>query len=518
MVTEQRVHIYVQAEHTPDKPALRMAASGTTVTFQELEERSNQIAHLFRKLGARAGDHVALLMENQPRFMDVCWAAQRSGLFYTAISTRLTAGEAAYIIRDCGARVFVTSRAMAGVAAALLQDLPEDVARVMADGAIDGYDSLEARMSECPSTRIPDETAGTDMLYSSGTTGRPKGVLRPPPSIAIDALPPTLRLLSVWSFDQDTVYLSPAPMYHAAPLRFSMGAQQFGGTVVMMEHFDPEEFLHQVQTHRVTHTQLVPTMFVRLLKLPAEVRTRYDLSSLRCAIHAAAPCPIPIKQQMIEWWGPIIWEYYAATEGNGLTLVNSMDWLAHKGTVGRAVLGKTHICNLEGDEQPAGQTGLVYFSDGPAFNYHNDPDKTLACHNARGWSTLGDIGHLDEDGYLYLTDRSAFTIISGGVNIYPQECENLLVTHPEVIDAAVFGVPNADFGEEVKAVVQPRDMAQSGPALEEELIAFCREHLSPLKCPRSIDFEEQLPRAPTGKLYKQALRDRYWPTRRVQGT
>jgi long-chain acyl-CoA synthetase len=288
---------------------------------------------------------------------------------------------------------------------------------------------------------------------------------------------------------------------------------RLGGTLVVMERFDPAQFLQLIERHRITHTQVVPTMFVRLLKLPAPERSAHDLRSLRFAIHAAAPCPVPVKHQMIEWWGPIIWEYYAGTEGMGMTLVNADEWLAHPGTVGRAVVGSLRICGDDGAELPAGQTGGVYFADGKAFAYHNDPDKTAAARNAMGWTTLGDIGRVDADGYLYLSDRKAHMIISGGVNIYPQEAENLLVTHPAVVDVAVFGVPNDEFGEEVKAVVQPRDMALAGPELEAELIAFCRTQLSAIKCPRSVDFDAELPRHPTGKLYKRLLRDRYWAGR-----
>jgi long-chain acyl-CoA synthetase len=289
-----------------------------------------------------------------------------------------------------------------------------------------------------------------------------------------------------------------------------MSVMRLGGTVVVMEHFDAATFLRLVGEYRITHTQVVPKMFVRMLKLPADERGAFDLSTLRCAIHAAAPCPVPVKQQIIDWWGPIVWEYYAGTEGMGMTLVNSTDWLAHRGTVGRAVVGVLRICDDAGEELPVGSDGGVYFAEGRAFEYHNDPQKTAQARNARGWTTLGDIGHVDAEGYLYLTDRKAHMIISGGVNIYPQEAENLLVTHPKVLDVAVFGVPNEEFGEEVKAVVQPRDMAEAGPALEAELIAFCREQLSSIKCPRSVDFSDGLPRHPTGKLYKRLLRDRYW--------
>ena len=377
-----------------------------------------------------------------------------------------------------------------------------------------GWESLEEALAAQPDTPIADERAGIDMLYSSGTTGQPKGVLPVVEPQAIDYDNPLLAITrKLYGMDENTVYLSPAPLYHAAPLRFNMSVMRLGGTSVIMEHFDAEEFLRLVGRHAITHTQLVPTMFVRFLKLPDEVRLRYDVSSLRCAIHAAAPCPIPVKEKMIDWWGPIIWEYYGGTEGNGLTMCNATEWLAHKGTVGRAVVGQLRICDDAGHELPPGEPGTVYFAGGRAFEYHNDPRKTAESRNAQGWTTLGDVGYVDPDGFLHLTDRKAFMIISGGVNIYPQEAENLLINHPKVMDCAVFGVPNEEFGEEVKAVVQPRDMSDAGPQLAEELLAYCRQNLSTLKCPRTIDFEAELPRHPTGKLYKRLLRDRYWQGR-----
>jgi long-chain acyl-CoA synthetase len=352
------------------------------------------------------------------------------------------------------------------------------------------------------------------MLYSSGTTGRPKGVLPVVDPQPIDADNPLFQITrKLYGMGEDTVYLSPAPLYHAAPLRFNMTVMKLAGTSVIMEHFDAEEFLRLVPKYKITHTQLVPTMFVRFLKLPDEARLKHDVSSLRCAIHAAAPCPIPTKEKMIEWWGPIVWEYYGGTEGNGLTMCNASEWLAHKGTVGRAVLGTVRICDEEGNELPQGEAGTIYFADGRPFAYHNDPKKTAETRNAKGWTTIGDVGYVDADNFLHLTDRKAFMIISGGVNIYPQETENLLITHPKVMDCAVFGVPNPDFGEEVKAVVQPRDLADAGPGLAEELIAYCKQNLSAIKCPRSVDFEVELPRHPTGKLYKRLLRDRYWQGR-----
>jgi long-chain acyl-CoA synthetase len=337
-------------------------------------------------------------------------------------------------------------------------------------------------------------------------------VFVPPRSEQIDAPTATVDFKKrLYGMSADSIDLSPAPLYHAAPLRFAMDCQRLGVTVVVMSHFDAQKFLRFVQQYRITHTQVVPTMFVRLLKLPDDVRFAYDVSSLTCAVHAAAPCPIPVKRQMLEWWGPILWEYYGGTEGNGLTLVNSQDWLSHPGTVGKAVIGELKICDDEtGDLMPIGHVGTVYFGNGPSFKYHNDPGRTASVTHPRGWTTLGDVGYLDNEGYLYLTDRKAYMIISGGVNIYPQEAENVLVTHPKVADCAVIGVPNADFGEAVKAVVQPVDLADAGPALEAELIAYCRAHLSPVKCPRSVDFEANLPRHPTGKLYKRLLKDRYW--------
>jgi long-chain acyl-CoA synthetase len=508
------MHPSIHAARTPDKPAIVMAGSGTVVTYGELEARSNRFARLLRASGLRAGDHVALLVENHPRFYELCVGAHRAGLVYTAISTRLTVGEARYIVEDSGARAIVATAATAAVATQAAEGAGALVARWMIDGTAPGWTAYEDAVAAQPAQRIDDEVAGCDMLYSSGTTGRPKGVYVPPEAGAIDASYPLLETMRHrYGVGEDTVYLSPAPLYHAAPLRFNMGVLRLGGTCVIMEHFDAAEYLRLVEAHRATHTQLVPTMFVRMLKLPTEVRARFDVSSLRCAIHAAAPCPIPVKRQMIDWWGPIVWEYYAGTEGNGMTLCDAHEWLAHEGTVGRAVVGELRICDEDGREMPVGEPGTVYFAGGRPFEYHNDPEKTSGSRNARGWTTLGDVGYVDADGFLHLTDRKAHMIISGGVNVYPQETENLLVTHPKVLDVAVIGVPDEEMGEAVKAVVTPRDMTEAGPELEQELIAWCRERLSPIKCPRSVDFEAELPRHPTGKLYKRLLRDRYWAGR-----
>ena len=505
-------HPSVHARARPDKVAYRMAGSGASITYAELDRRSNQGAHFFRSLGLKPGDHVALLMENCIPFLEVCWAAQRSGLFYTAISRYLTPDEIAYIVRDCGAKVLVTSPACAEAASAVPGDR-EGLAIVVTGESRPGRPSWDASLGAQPATPVADETAGSDMLYSSGTTGRPKGVRVTFRETPVTQPPGFMTVLcrDLIGMSDESVYLSPAPLYHAAPLRFCMMSATLGGTAVVMERFDAEEYLRLVEAHWVTHSQLVPTMFVRMLKLPEAVRARYDVSSLKGAVHAAAPCPVEVKARMMEWWGPILIEYYAGTEMNGLTLATAQDWLDHRGTVGRPVVGTVRIVGEDGDVLPAGEIGSVYFADGPAFAYLNDPETTARAHNAAGWSTLGDVGFLDADGFLHLTDRKAFMIISGGVNIYPQETEDVLIDHPAVADVAVFGIPDPEMGEQVKAVVQPRDAAGAGPALAAELAAYCARRLSPLKCPRSIDFMPELPRTPTGKLMKRHLRDPYWP-------
>ena len=508
------LHPVRHAETTPDKPAYIMAGSGETVTYAELDARANRGAHLIRSLGLRRGDGVAVLMDNSARYLEVMWAAERTGVYCTCISSKLTPAEAAYIVRDGNCRLLIASAGVAGVATALKELIP-DVATLMVDGTAEGYASYEGARDEQPAIPIADPQPGGIMLYSSGTTGVPKGVRHPLPEEAFGENPSVLVQLGrgLYGFSPDMVYLSPAPLYHAAPLRWSMAVQQLGGTVVVMERFDPEAALAAIEQYRVTHAQWVPTHFVRLMKLPAEVRDRYDVSSLRSVWHAAAPCPQPVKRAMIDWWGPIIGEYYAGTEGNGFCAISSAEWLAHPGSVGRNLTAVTKICDEDGNELPARAEGTVYFAGGSAFAYHNDPGKTAAAANRHGWTTLGDIGWLDEEGYLYLTDRKSFMIISGGVNIYPAEIENLLVTHADVADVAVIGGPHEEMGEEVIAVVQPRDMADAGPALAARLDAFARAHLSHVKCPRRIDFRAELPRHDTGKLYKRQLQDEYWAQR-----
>ena len=501
------MHPSIHARGHPDKPAIIMAGSGEVVTYAALDRRSNQVAQLLRAHGVWIGDTVALCLENHPWFFCLAWGFQRAGVHYVGISSRLTAPEIAYILEDSGAKLLFSSTYLAPTmdeVAALAPQVPQ--LRFGADA--------EAAIGAMPAAPIADERAGVDMLYSSGTTGRPKGVKIPlPVDPAIDQTNVLVQLaMMAYGINQDAVYLSPAPLYHAAPLRWSMTVHKIGGTVVVMERFDPEAALAAIEKYRITDSQFVPTHFVRMLKLPDEIRRKYDVSTLKCAIHAAAPCPVPVKQAMIAWWGPVLYEYYAGTEGNGSTFITSQEWLKKPGSVGKALSGILHICDDAGDAVPAGTEGQVFFepTEGMVpFEYHNDPGKTADAKNKHGWSSLGDVGYMDADGYLFLTDRKSFMIISGGVNIYPQEIENLLITHPKVADAAVIGAPDADMGERVVAVVQPMDMGEATSELSDELLAYLGPQLSRVKMPRQIDFREQLPRELTGKLYKRLLRDEY---------
>jgi long-chain acyl-CoA synthetase len=498
----------------PLQPAFIMAGSGEAVTYRELEARSNRLAHFLRKLGLQRLDHYAIFMENNSRYLEACGAGERSGLYYTCVNSYLTPGELAYIINNSCSRVLITSMAKLDVAREAFKECPKVECCIVADGSGESARivGLRAATAGLPQTPISDEAIGTAMLYSSGTTGRPKGILRPlPEQPPTEQLPIFNFLQKLWQYREGMIYLSPAPLYHSAPQAAVNLAIRNGGTAIIMEQFDPERYLALIEQWGVTHSQLVPTMFSRMLKLPEQARTRHNLSSLEIAIHAAAPCPAAVKEDMIKWWGPIIHEYYGATEGLGFTACNSGDWLAHRGTVGKVMLGDLHILDENMKPCPAGTPGTVWFKTATPFEYFNDPNKTSEARSPDGsMSTVGDVGYADADGYLHLTDRATFMIISGGVNIYPQECENLLITHPKIADAAVFGIPNADLGEEVKAVVQPMPGIEPCEGLAQELIAFCSQSLSRQKVPRSIDFEDELPRLPTGKLYKRLLRDRYW--------
>ena len=504
------MHPATHARTQPDRAAYIMGATGETVTYGELNDRSNQGAQLFRSLGLKTGDVIALMLDNHPRYFEIAWAAQRSGLYFTCISSKLSAGEIEYIMQDCEAKVLITSAGVGPVIDELPPLLP-GVRLYMVGETRPPYESFEAARAFMPSTPIADEAAGADMLYSSGTTGRPKGIKPPLTGAAIDE-PNSLAMMAqgLFGFRPDSIYISPAPLYHAAPLRWCMAIHRMGGTVVVMEKFDPETALSLIERYRIDVGQWVPTHFVRMLKLPAEVRAKYDVSSIRSAVHAAAPCPIPVKEQMIDWWGKVVHEYYAGSEGNGFCYVGPEDWLAHKGTVGRAVLGEVRIVGDDGEEVPPRTEGTVYFAGGAPLAYHNAPDKVAENTNKHGWTTLGDVGWVDEEGFLYLTDRKSFMIISGGVNIYPQELENLLITHPKITDAAVVGAPHEEMGEQVAAMIQPADWADANDAFRAEIAEFCRANISHVKCPRIIDFMPEVPRHPTGKLYKRLIRDAYW--------
>jgi long-chain acyl-CoA synthetase len=508
------------AQQFADRPALIMASSGQSLSYGALEARSNRLAHLLRAHGLQRLGHYAVFMENNAHYIEACVAGERSGLYYTCINGYLQAEELAYILNNSESTLLITSVDKLATARSALASAPQVTLCLVVGGgaAVEGRSGgarvtdFDSAVAGYPATPIADESLGAAMLYSSGTTGRPKGILRPLPDNPPGQPLPLFNFLSqLWQCEEGMTYLSPAPLYHSAPLANVSLVIRHGGTVVIMEHFDPEHYLALLPKHQISHTQLVPTMFSRMLKLPPELRAQADVSSLKIAVHAAAPCPAQVKEAMIDWWGPIIHEYYGATEGMGFSACNTAEWLAHRGSVGKVLMGEIHILDEQMQPVPRGQNGEIWFKTASPFVYFNDAERTALTRSADGaMTTVGDMGYLDDDGFLYLTDRSTFMIISGGVNIYPQECENLLITHPKVADAAVFGVPNEDLGEEVKAVVQPVAGLAHTPELAAELIAFCREQLAHLKCPRTIDFSDQLPRLPTGKLYKRVLRDAYW--------
>ena len=505
-----------------DDPAIIMTGSGVTVSFDELERGSRRLGRALMAAGLGVGDVVAVLMENQPRYFEVMLACQRLGMYSVPVNWHLQADEVEYIVSDCGASALVTSAQLSGLVSTLSIPDGSCAVRVMVDADASSiatgfvtYDEFVDGFDDGPFDPGV-ETEGSFMFYSSGTTGRPKGIKRPLSGLPFGAGPmSTVPMLEAYyGMSSSSVYLCPAPLYHAAPLVWSTGAHRLGATVVVMERFDPVALLSAIEKFSVTHAQFVPTHFVRMLKLDDVERAKFDVSSLTMAVHAAAPCPVDVKHKMIEWWGPIIHEYYAGSEATGACLINSHDWLAHPGSVGRPLTGAVHITDDDGNELPAGEAGIVWFETDMVFEYHNDPAKTAAAFNDRGWNALGDIGYLDEDGYLFLTDRASHMIISGGVNIYPQEVESALTLHPWVADIAVIGVPNADLGEEVKAVVvTSADAPVDESEVERGLISYARERIAHYKCPVSVDVVSELPRLPTGKLLKRQLRDRYWPAR-----
>ena len=495
-----------------ESPAL-IIADGDTISFGELYARSRRVAAVLHHAGLRRGDGVALVLPNRPEFFEITWGCQLSGLYYTAVNTHFTPDEVAYVIDDSDAKAVFVDASMGDLAAHLRSANTAVDVHVAVGGKLAGWQSYDDAVATAGDA--PPASDGSEMLYSSGTTGRPKAVRRPLPTDGNGSWAQSvleMALTHKYGMSPANVYLSPAPMYHAAGVNYTMAVNRVGAAAIIMQKFDAEAVLRLIQTHRITHAQFVPTMFVRMLKLPKAVREKYDVSSLQCVIHAAAPCPADVKDQMMKWFGPIIHEYYGGTEGFAGTTIGPLAWLAHPGSVG-IPMAPVHVVGEDGQELPVGESGELYFEGGPAFEYFKDPAKTASVSNDRGWRSLGDMGYVDEDGYLYLTDRSTFMIVSGGVNIYPQEAENLLIMHPKLVDAAVFGVPNDEFGEEVKAVVQPVEGVTPGPELEAELIEYCRAHLAGYKCPRTVEFDSELPRDPNGKLYKRRIRERYWQGR-----
>ncbi len=510
-----QIREHTSGQGSANKPAIVLHPSGTVVSFDELEARANRLAHHFRRAGLVEGDAVAILMENNEHIHAVMWAARRSGLYYVPINTHLTAPEAAYIVDNSAAKAIIGSSALRKTCENLAEHLPGGLPAMLLialdeeEADLDGWLRYPECVADQPDMPIDDECEGDLLQYSSGTTGRPKGIKRELPHVAPAEAPGMMSALVGFWMHPDAVYLSPAPLYHTAPSVWSMSVQAGGITTIVMEKFDPEGCLDAIQRHRVTHGQFVPAMFTRMLKLSSTVRDSYDLSSLQRVMHAAAPCPVEIKKQMIDWWGPIVDEYYASSEAIGSTLISAEEWLAHPGSVGKPMMCQIHILDEDGNELPPGQAGEIYFEGGFSFEYLNEAEKTAASRDKHGWTTVGDVGYVDEDGYLYLTDRRHHMIISGGVNIYPQEAENLLVTHPKVLDAAVFGIPDDEMGQSVKAAVQTVDPADATDKFADDLLDWLRDRLAHYKCPRSISFEAQLPRTDTGKLYKNELVKKY---------
>lgn len=499
---------------TPDKPAVVVAETGVVTTYRQLESRSVQFARWLIQAGLEVGDRVSVVAVNDPIVFELYWAVIRSGMYFTAVNVNGTVDEIAHVVNDSGARILVVSADLEHIATALLDRTPNIEARLSIRGKIDKHIEYSSAAMCIDDTPFPDQPRGSDMLYSSGTTGRPKGIKPALSGLQVgdrQGTAPTELMRGTYGAGPDTVYLSPAPLYHAAPLRFGVATQALGGTVVLMKRFDAELSLAMIEKYRVTISQWVPTHFIRLLRLPVEVREKYDLSSQQCVVHAAAPCPVEVKEQMMEWWGEIVHEYYSSTESVGMTTIGPKEWRSKPGSVGRSgppETGKVHICGEGGAELDPGEIGDIYFERaGYSFEYYNDPEKTAESrhrHNPR-WATNGDVGYLDEDGYLFLTDRKKFTIISGGVNIYPQEIENCLSVHPDVFDVAVVGVQDPEMGQRVKAIVQLMPGVSSESSTAASLIDYCRDRIAHYKCPRTVVFVSQLPRTAAGKLAKSLL-------------
>jgi acyl-CoA synthetase (AMP-forming)/AMP-acid ligase II len=500
----------VHAAADPGRAAAVEHPSGRRLTYRDLEDRSARLAGLWRERGIGPGDHVAVLLDNQATYFEVAWAARRAGLYLTPVNCHLGAEEAGYVVTDCGARAIVGTARLDGLLRSLGPAVEAVPTRLVVDGEVAGWEPYGAAVAGAEPIAAADEVEGAWMFYSSGTTGRPKGIKPPLPGTpygtggAFDAL-----VTGLFGFREGITYLSPAPLYHAAPLGWSMAAQRLGGTVVVLERFDAAEALRALDQHRVTHAQFVPTHFVRMLKLDPAVRASVDLSSLERVVHAAAPCPPDVKDAILDWFGPIVWEYYSGSEGAGFCAIGPDEWRRHRGSVGRSLLGAVHVVGADGEDLGPGETGQLWFEGGARFEYHGDAARTAEAIDHRGWATIGDIGHVDEEGYVYLTDRVAHTVISGGVNIYPREIEDVLVGHPKVLDVAVIGVPDDEMGERLLAVIEP--VAGSAPtaALADELRQHCRARLAGFKVPRQVAFVPELPRLPTGKVRKSALRARF---------
>lgn len=498
--------IEAMARSMPNKAAIIVGETGETISYELFEARSRQASACLASLGVRRGDAVSLCMPNSPEFLVVAWGALRAGMTLVPISTKLTASEIGFIVRDSGSRLLVSSPGIGAAYEGLASELAGSPLLNWADATAADRHTAPVRRDAA----LDDGPIGAEMLYSSGTTGRPKGIRHirqgdQPGSLSSA----TLGMFARLGVDGHDILHSPAPLYHSAPFRWTIAMLRSGGTVILSRRFDPEQSLALIERYRVTVTQWVPTHFIRLLKLPPATREAHDLTSIRVAIHAAAPCPVPVKQAMIDWLGPVVHEYYGSTEQAGLTMIDTESWLGHPGSVGQCIAGKLHICGGDGQYLAAGEVGTIFVEGGLDFHYHGDPEKTAASRNELGWTTVGDVGYLDAEGWLYLTDRKDFMIISGGVNIYPQEIEDALVTHAEVVDAAVFGTPHDDLGEQVTAVIQPADPEIDRTALAKDLQEWLRERFSPIKLPKRIEFVDVLPRLPTGKLQKLKLRDRF---------
>ena len=508
MSDDPHAHLPDHARTRPHDIAVMMSDGSAAIDFATLEARSDALAGQLAAVGIAAGDHVAILIENRPDFYVAVWGTHRLGLHYTAVNWHLSADEGGYIVRDSGARVLLTSPDRLPLAQEIVQACPGVALWCLDRGGPSGFAPVAAEPL-APVAYVPRE--GASMLYSSGTTGRPKGIKRRLADTPFGAITPGDQMLrDLYGFDAGTVLLIPAPLYHAAPLNFGATVMRGGGRVVVMPAFDPQAMLDAIARERITAAWMVPTMMIRLLRLPEAARAAADTSSLRHVIHSAAPCPVAVKRAMMDWLGPILYEFYGATEGNGVTAIGPHEWLAHPGSVGRSEA--VRIVGEDGGLVPEGEVGLIYFATTMnPFEYHGDPGKTAATRHPLGWTTIGDIGFVDGEGYLFLTDRKDHMIIAGGVNIYPQEAEDVLSTHPLVADVAVIGVPHSVYGEEVKAVVELIDPAGATAQTADVLIEYCRARLAKYKCPRSIDFADALPRTPTGKLVKRTIRARYWP-------